>query len=250
MGALLFKACKLLRLLPEGQWRGGLLHGVAASVEHRGALRGLDVASIVDIGANRGQFALFCRALFPQATIVAFEPQAAAANAFRRLFRNAPAVRLIEAAIAPSEGKATLHVSARDDSSSLLSITRRQTEIFPGTGEIATAEVSTGRLDTFLAPEDIRSPALLKIDVQGYEADVLKGCESHLDCFSYVYVECSFVELYAGQALAPEIIDWLHARGFLLTGRFNEVKARGTGLVQADFLFERSKVGVGHPYGG
>jgi FkbM family methyltransferase len=244
MGGFLFKVRKLLRLLPESQWRRGLLRGVAASVEHDRALAGLEFARIVDIGANRGQFSLFCRVRFPRAEIVAFEPQAAACRVFRTLFGDTPQVRLVEAAIAPSEGTAILHVSAQDDSSSLLPITARQPEYFPGTGEIATVEIRTGRLDTYLSPDDIRSPALLKIDVQGYEADVLRACESRLGLFDSVYVECSFVELYAGQALAPAINDWLRARGFRLKGRFNEATAPGIGIVQADFLFERADSGA------
>ena len=73
-------------------------------------------------------------------------------------------------------------------------------------------------LDAFLKREELSDIALLKIDVQGYELEVLKGCESLLDLFDAVYVECSFVELYEGQALAYEVIDWMHERSFCLAG--------------------------------
>lgn len=240
MGQLLRKARKLLRLMPEKEWRRGLPFGVAAAVEHQHALSKLNFAQIVDVGANKGQFSLFCRARFPNAKIVAFEPLANPAGTFRAVFRNMPSVSLIEAAIANFDGKATMHVSAREDSSSLLSITKRQADIFPGTEEIATTEIQAGRLDTYLPRHEIELPALLKIDVQGFELDVLKGSESLLDCFDNIYVECSFVELYAGQALAPDIIDWLRERDFRLSGQFNEAVNPEMGLVQADLLFERT----------
>jgi hypothetical protein len=84
---------------------------------------------------------------------------------------------------------------------------------------------------------DLKSPALLKIDVQGYELAVLHGCASLLPRFSHVYIECSFVELYAGQALAAEVIEHLSDHGFDLRGVYNvQYDPLGCAL-QADLLF-------------
>ena len=94
-------------------------------------------------------------------------------------------------------------------------------------------------LREFILAEDIRPPALLKLDVQGYELEALRGCEDMLDQFAYVYAECSFVELYAGQALADEVIAWLRERGFRLRGVHNMDYDRGGRAIQADFLFAR-----------
>ena len=71
---LALRARKLLRLLADRRFRAGLRYGVGATIEHAGALAGRDFASVVDIGANRGQFTLFAAGLFPQARIFAFEP--------------------------------------------------------------------------------------------------------------------------------------------------------------------------------
>jgi hypothetical protein len=89
----------------------------------------------------------------------------------------------------------------------------------------------------YLSPENIQSPALLKIDVQGYELEVLKGCEPLLACFRYVYSECSFVELYQGQALAGDVILYLIDRNFELSGVYGQVEDANRRPVQADFLF-------------
>jgi len=62
----------------------------------------------------------------------------------------------------------------------------------------------------------IRDPALLKLDVQGFELSALQGCGRLLERFRYVYVEASFIELYVGQALATEVIGFLFSRGFNL----------------------------------
>ncbi|MHB8405676.1 MAG: hypothetical protein ACYDCJ_09670 [Gammaproteobacteria bacterium] len=58
--------------------------------------------------------------------------------------------------------------------------------------------------------------------------------------FAWVYCECSFIELYAGQALADEVIAWLRERGFILNGVYNMAYDKTGKAVQADFLFKRS----------
>ncbi|MHB8571083.1 MAG: FkbM family methyltransferase [Metallibacterium sp.] len=81
---------------------------------------------------------------------------------------------------------------------------------------------------------------MLKLDVQGYELQALRGCETLLEAFAWVYCECSFVELYAGQALADAVIAWLRERGFGLLGAYNMANDRDGRAVQADFLFGRA----------
>jgi FkbM family methyltransferase len=159
------------------------------------------------------------------------------ANRYRRVFAKDERVRLNEVALGPSAGKATIYVSMRDDSSSLLPITALQNQIFPGTSEIGQETVRIGPLREFVRTEDIEPPALLKIDVQGYELETLKGCEM-LDRFANIYVECSYVELYAGQASVSEVIDFLHERGFVLKGVYNTTYDRSGVAIQADFFFE------------
>ena len=98
------------------------------------------------------------------------------------------------------------------------------------------------RLEDVLPRADLAAPALLKLDVQGYELQALRGCETLLDAFAWVYCECSFVALYEGQALADEVIAWLRVRGLRLVGVNNMANDRDGRAVQADFLFGRSGV--------
>jgi len=236
----LIKVGKLAAILKSPYYRKRLLrHRVAAGVEHVRVLSGLDCCTVVDIGANRGQFALVARQCQPDARVISFEPLPAAASKFRAVFANDDRVTLHEVAIGPVPRDATIHVSQRDDSSSLLPITSTQAALFPGTEETATATVRVAPLREFIQAPDILPPALLKVDVQGYELEALRGCEDMLGQFAYVYVECSFVELYGGQALADEVIAWLRERGFRLRGVHNMDYDRGGRAIQADFLFAR-----------
>jgi FkbM family methyltransferase len=213
-------------------------HRVLAGAEHRQVLA-RDWANVIDIGANRGQFALAVRHWAPGARVISFEPLPCPASVFRRVLAGDTSVTLHEAAVGPESGQATIHVSARDDSSSLLPISSLQSAMFPGTREVATATVHVAPLDAFIRPEDLKCPALLKLDVQGYEYEALLGCESLLAHFDWVYCECSFVELYSGQKLATDVIRWLSGRGFNLRGIHNPAYDASGQAVQGDFLFTR-----------
>ena len=241
MSDRLAKARKLAGILRVPAWRAVLRHHrVAAGVEHAVVLRNVGpLRTVVDIGANRGQFALAARHLFPQARIVSFEPLAAPAALWRKVFAGDGQAELIEVAVGPESGTAQIHLSARDDSSSLLPITVLQNALFPGTAEAGTATIRVVRLADALPAADIEAPALLKLDVQGLALQALAGCGDVLDRFTWVYVECSFVELYAGQAFADEVIAWLRERGLVLRGVYNVTDDRHGLAVQADFLFGR-----------
>lgn len=233
------KFLKLLRLLPNPVYRRGLRYGVGAAIEHRHVVGGMELASVVDIGANVGQFSLLVRALHPAARIVAFEPLPEAAARYRQVFDGDGRVTLHEAAVSPEAGTATMHVSAAADSSSLLPISKRQSELFPGTEEVGTTDVAVGPLDQFVNVSEIQAPAMLKIDVQGFELEVLRGSVTLLPSFDHVYVEASFEALYEDQALFADVEVFLVSQGFEEVGRYNVAQTEDGAPIQADFLFRR-----------
>ncbi len=214
-----------------------LSEGVVAGVEHENLLKLLDCNTIVDIGANKGQFTLVSRKCFPEATIHSFEPLDEPAKKFESLFLSDKNVFLHQVAIGPESKTTEINISAADDSSSLLPITELQVEIYPGTKKIDTVEIKEAPLRDYIGQEEIQLPALLKIDVQGYELESLKGCEDLLNNFSYVYVECSFIELYKGQAFAQDVFVYLNQHGLILKGIYNMSYDKDGNAVQADFMF-------------
>jgi FkbM family methyltransferase len=219
-------------------WRA-MLAGVAPEIQHLSVLRQLGIDGIIDVGANRGQFSLTGCLAKPGLPIIAFEPIPAEAAIFRKLHAHSSQVRLIETAIGESNGTAVLHLSKRSDCSSLLPIGQRQTEMFPDTEEVGTIVVPLQRLDHLSAHWAGRTHQLLKLDVQGFELQVLRGAvETFLSC-AFIYVECCEVALYDGQALRSEIAAFLSKHGFIERGRFNLQYDAGQ-LIQADYLFGRA----------
>ena len=219
-----------MRLLPSRGFRRGLLHGVAASVEHLQLMRGIVPATLIDVGANRGQFSLLVRTLHPGARIYAFEPLSRPAAKFERLFHGDAQTTLHRCAIGPQTiDRMTMYVSKEDDASSLL----------PHAATVTTESVAVNRLDEILEASDIVRPALLKLDVQGYEILALKGCGRLLDVMDFVYAEVSFVTNYQGQALADEVLRFLFDNGFSLAAMDDPEFDSAGRCTQAGFLFSR-----------
>ncbi|BBY28618.1 FkbM family methyltransferase [Mycolicibacterium sediminis] len=232
---------KLAAILRVPTFRSALLrHRVAAAVEHTRVLGDLDLRTVIDVGANRGQFSLFALQHFPGASIIAIEPLAGPAERFRRTFAGHDRVTLHQTALGPVGGEATMHVSGQDDSSSLLPITSTQSDMFKGTAEVRTEEVRVSTLPDLIDRASIQSPAMLKLDVQGFELEALRGCAEFLPDFAYVCAEGSFVELYEGQAKADDVIVWLREHGFHLICVYGTVSDDQGRAVQADMLFGRT----------
>jgi FkbM family methyltransferase len=231
------RSAKLARLVRVPAYRQALRHGVAATVEHErvpfGAAR-----TVIDVGAGRGQFALFASRRFPGATIHSFEPLPSSFVKASQALDATPAVELRQVAVSSEAGTADLHVTADGDSSSLRAPTAEQTRQFPGTLEVKAETVEVRTLDELLP--SIESPALLKLDLQGGELDALKGATELLGQIDEVFAECSFVELYEGQPLAGDVIQYLGGHGYDLKGMFSPSYGEDGTCIQADLLFRRA----------
>lgn len=240
MDLYITRAKKLKKILTSKKLFTALFRfGVFAGVEHSPILTN-DLRTIVDIGANKGQFTLACRKWSPYAKVFAFEPLEKPLKIFKDLFYGDSDVHIDQVAIGPTIDKLSIHVSKREDSSSLLPIGPNQVKYFPGSQEKEIIMASVVPLSQVLPENDINAPAMLKIDVQGFEFEVLMGCESMLDKFDYIYCECSFIELYEGQKIASKIIEWLAKRNFQFTGIYNIYNAKNGLPIQADFYFKKT----------
>jgi FkbM family methyltransferase len=238
MSICLLRLKKLFIVLSIPELRTAFLrHGVLAGVEHKVALK-KSLKTVVDIGANKGQFALAALA-FTDANVFSFEPLNVALIKFHKVFTGRSNVKVFNFAIGSKQEQKIIHLSGSDDSSSLLEISEKQEELFPGTAEVGTLIVEVAPLDRFIGLEQLDRPAMLKLDVQGSELDALKGSSSLFINFDYIYCECSFLELYVGQALASQVIQYLADYQFRLTGFYNASYDELGNCIQADLLFKK-----------
>jgi FkbM family methyltransferase len=202
-----------------------------------------DIGTVLDIGANGGQYGQELRADGFRGEIVSFEPLA---EPFGRLQQACAADSKWSgqrAAIGNRRGAVTMNVAANAGaSSSLLPMLATHDQAAPGARYVGTEEVQLVTLDDLL---DVAWPAgvplHLKIDVQGYEWPVLAGASRTLQDVVSVEIELSFVPLYAGGLLFNQAMDRLGQLGFALAGILPGWRDPRTDvLLQADGMFVRS----------
>ncbi len=235
------RARKLIRLARVPLYRRGLHLAVGATIEHADVPLGSGYRTVIDVGAHHGQFALFAAHTYPAAQIYCVEPHRPSCARLGRLAEIVPQISVLPFAAAEKSDEAPLYISRKSDSSSLLSIMSSYTAAFPGTDEVGTTVVETRPLDQMLSGAEMKPPVLLKIDVQGTELSVLRGATRTLDKVDAVFVECSFVEFYRGQALAGDVVAHLNEQ-FSLAGVFGLVRDPRGQCLQADLLFRRKGV--------
>ncbi|MGP9814535.1 FkbM family methyltransferase [Rhodopseudomonas sp. NSM] len=215
-----------------------LLRRVMPALEHGRLFDDIAVGTLIDVGANRGQFSLLVRQRFPKAEIHAFEPL----EPERRLLQSVVAAPLTchPVALGAAQGEATFHVTSKRDSSSLFRPGASQ-QAASGVTLTGSIKVQVARLTDVLDVAALPRPILMKLDVQGGELDVIAGAVSVLPMIDAIYTEVSFVMLYEQQPLASEITTFLDKHGFALRGVYNHFFAAGIGPTQADFLYVRSE---------
>jgi FkbM family methyltransferase len=179
-----------------------------------GLLRQEQINLVLDVGANTGQFAGELRACGYTGRIVSFEPLAAAHAQLRSHASTDPNWTIAErTAVGATHGSIEIHVSKNSVSSSILAMLPAHSEAEPQSAYVETETVPLNRLDDLYSP----TPAdrvLLKIDVQGYEPQVIEGAANLLSTCRAVILELSLVPLYKGQLLAKDMWEILAARGF------------------------------------
>lgn len=236
------KSRKLMHLLAIPAYRRVLLsRRVAATVEHEGQPFAESYGTVIDVGSNRGQFAVFARNKWPSARLLCFEPLPGPREVLTRLAEELGNAKVFPYALSDEDGERRMHVARSDDSSSLLAATPRQLEAFPDTVEIDELVVEVRRLDNLITEEDVSHPILIKIDVQGAELDVLRGASGLLDAVREILVECSLVELYAGQPLLDDSVLFARDRGFRVIGLSPPSRAPNGTPLQCDVLFSRAE---------
>jgi FkbM family methyltransferase len=202
--------------------------------------------TVLDVGANVGQFAVAAAKLFPGVTVHSFEPLPSCLDRLRRNVARLPNVVVYPLAVGDHNGEVTMHLNSYDLSSSALRLGAVHKRAFPGGKEIGEIQAPLNRLDSIINGVDLQTPVLLKVDVQGLEPQVIHGAEALLSQVDYVVLETSFKPLYEGEHLFRDITQLMEENGFTFLRPVGWLEAPGSGeILQMDALFVRSDHAAG-----
>jgi FkbM family methyltransferase len=200
---------------------------------------------VFDVGANTGQFARNLLDSSFNGRIISFEPLSSAHRELERRARGktnwtiAPRV-----AIGDRDGKALINVAENSVSSSMLPIRETHVHAEATSRYVMTEEVDLRQLDT-IAPEYAKASdrVFLKVDVQGFEYQVLQGATQFLSKVVGIQMELSLISLYEGDHLLVAMLHEMESRGFGLWSLIPGFVDPSTGrLLQVDGVFVKTSL--------
>ncbi|MDI9311580.1 MAG: FkbM family methyltransferase [Limnohabitans sp.] len=205
-------------------------------------LSSFNFATVIDIGANEGQFAHKIRKLLPQVYIHSFEPIPQVFDSLQLLSQQDSRFSAYNTALGNSSGSIEIILNESTAASSILKMTEDAQAHFSFLKEDNNIEISIARLDDFKFDTEIQKPYLVKIDVQGFELEVLKGGVDFIRDAELVIIEVSFKYLYKEQVLFDEIYNNITALGFRYTGSIEQLISPNLHeIIQADAIFVKQK---------
>lgn len=218
------------------------LHRYRPAPDKLSYLRLFDLKTVLDIGANVGQFGKEIRRMLPEATIYSFEP---IKECFEKLNENMASDKNFKSfnfALGDKNEKSEMYKSAYTPSSSILEMAETHKKLFPHTKENQPEQIEVRRLDDFAKNLKLDEKILIKVDVQGFEDRVIEGGKETFKKAKIVLIENSFVELYKGQPLFDGIYEKLKSLGFNYRGSLQEkVDQKNGQIISEDSLFVKSQ---------
>lgn len=211
-----------------------ILYRISPSYEHIKVLKKIkNIKTFIDIGSNKGQFSLLINNLYPKSKVLAFEPLSEEFKILKKIFLKNKNISTYNYALGNKNTAMNMYKSNKTDSSSFLRPSYSQIKFFPNTFVKQKIKVNIKKLKNFT--KRLKKPIFLKIDVQGFELEVLKG--SDVSQFKFIYLEGSYKKLYTNQPLITDILKFLKSKNFKLVSRYNLIKDFSQNPIQADFLF-------------
>jgi len=197
-------------------------------------------ATVLDIGANTGHFALLTRELLSKTRIISFEPLRDCYEALQRQSASLSPHEVLPYALGETDGVAVIQRNEFSPSSSLLLMGTLHAEELPYTAKTVAEEIQLRRLDGLAESLVLTDPLVVKIDVQGYTLPVLRGGENTIRRAQAVIAEVSVQPLYSGEASFNDVYTLMTQWGFAYRGNVDQWCSQRDGrILQCDCLFEK-----------
>lgn len=180
------------------------------AVQLKALLAALEIDCVLDVGANRGQFAESLRGIGYEGRIVSFEPVPRAFAELVKAMAGDPLWSGHEFALGSEPGTAQIHVPDETSGSSFHDLVEDL--------HFETQEVAVARLDAVFPTLGLGAAprVFLKMDTQGFDLEVFKGASGCLDAVLALQSELSVVPLYVGMPNYLEALGVYEDAGFSL----------------------------------
>ena len=204
----------------------------------RAKLQGVYPKTVIDVGANVGQFSVASNKLFTDAVVYPIEPDPQVAVKLRKNIGMPTSENILISAIGDYVGKASFQVNRDSQVSSLLHLGADRLECFPNSTVAQEISVPITTLDVLFQSMILIEPVLLKIDVQGFEDRVISGATEFLKRVQWVIIEVSFASLYEGERDFESIINLMKEHNFFFIRPLNfHISPKSKEIIEMDALF-------------
>jgi len=204
----------------------------------------LEIDCVLDVGAFVGDYGVFLRGLGYRGRMISFEPVLAAYEQLERISAEDAGWTARRLALGRRSEERTINVARAGHFSSLLSPSAYGLEEFAGLSEVERTEiVPVERLDGVLEAADGElgdARTFLKVDAQGSDLEILEGAGERLDAIAAVQFEAPTKPVYEDMPTLEDLVSYLRARGFELTGVVPVTRDRFLRLVELDCVMVRT----------
>lgn len=199
------------------------------------------IDTIIDIGANIGQYASEMRNIGFTGQIFSFEPLKEAFQKLQKYSSKDTLWKVFNYSIGERDGKAIINVAKNSVSSSLLQNVPELIESEPDARFIGREEIQMHKLDSIFEWLNLENRNIyLKVDAQGYEEMILLGAQKSLGCIKAIQIEMSLVPSYDGSVTFDEMKHYLNKLGFYLAAIESGFYDKKTGKqLEIDGIFYR-----------
>lgn len=199
-----------------------------------------DFDCIIDVGANKGQFSKVIRHFYPKSQIYAFEPVPEIFQKTKSNFAGVHNYEIYNVALGNADGEVSFNKNEYGHISSFLEVSG-ENKHYPKTRN-SEIKVQIKKLDDLFRAEQFKGKTLLKLDVQGFELEVLKGADNLLKNIDYVIIEANLENLYVDQPTFTEINTFLNLYKFEVYGMLDFNIGKQNKYIEIDILYKNSAV--------
>lgn len=186
---------------------------------------------------------------YPCVNIYCFEPNIEVFPALEQecqkmgKYNGKPRAKAFHMGLGSKEERRVFNICNHEKGSSFLDSTQACKDAWEGLdlGIKQSIETDICRVDLMLEREGIERLKLLKIDVEGFEFEVLRGAESKFSHIEYILAECQFTLINDGGKAWDEIVRYLFKHGFMSQFIADICQSPDGTFVIADVLFRNTR---------